>query len=325
MENDEKGGSRMAYVKNTKEILDKANKEYYGIGAFNINDMEFLYAIVNGAVKEMSPIIIEASEGAMKYAGNGNAALGAQVLTDLVKRTADEVPIPIALHLDHGHDIEHAVAAIKAGFSSVMIDASKYPFEENVRITAEIVKIAHAAGVSVEAELGKLKGIEDNVSVAERDAVLVNPDEAKEFVEKTGIDFLAPAIGTSHGAFKFKGEAKLDFERLQKVKELTGLPMVLHGASSVPQELVEEANKYGADIKGAKGVPFDVLKEAVKYGINKVNTDTDLRMAFLAGLRKALHDDPAQFDPRKYFKPGMDKVTQAVIDRIKILGSSGKA
>ncbi|HID16139.1 MAG TPA: class II fructose-1,6-bisphosphate aldolase [Candidatus Atribacteria bacterium] len=315
----------MPYVKNTMEILDKANKEYYGIGAFNINDMEFLYAIVNGAVKENAPIIIETSEGAMKYAGNGDPILGAQVLADMVKRIADEVSIPIALHLDHGHDIYHVLAAIKAGYSSVMIDASKYPFEENLKRTKEVVKLAHAVGISVEAELGRLQGVEDNVSVAERDAVLINPDEAKRFVEETEIDFLAPAIGTSHGAFKFKGEAKLDFERLQKVKELTGLPMVLHGASSVPSELVEEANKYGANIKGAKGVPFDVLKEAVKYGINKVNTDTDLRMAFLAGLRKALHDDPAQFDPRKYFKPGMEKVEEAVIERIKVLGSSGKA
>ncbi len=315
----------MPYVKNTMEILDKANKEYYGIGAFNINDMEFLYAIVNGAVKERAPIIIETSEGAMKYAGNGDYVLGAKVLADMVKRIADEVPVPIALHLDHGHDMEHVVACIKAGYSSVMIDASKYPFEENAKITREIVKVAHAAGISVEAELGRLQGVEDNVSVAERDAVLINPDEAKKFVEVTEVDFLAPAIGTSHGAFKFKGEAKLDFERLQKVKELTGLPMVLHGASSVPPEIVEEANKYGANIKGAKGVPFDVLKEAVKYGINKVNTDTDLRMAFLAGLRKALHDDPAQFDPRKYFKPAMEKVEEAVIERIKILGSSDKA
>ena len=315
----------MPYVKNTMEILGKASEEGYGVGAFNINDMEFLYAIVNGAVEERSPIIIETSEGAMKYAGNGDFFLGAKVLADMVIGIAEEVDIPIALHLDHGHDIEHVVAAIKAGYSSVMIDASAKEFEENLKLTSEVVKIAHAAGISVEAELGRLVGVEDNVSVSERDAVLVNPDEAKEFVERSGVDFLAPAIGTSHGAFKFKGEAKLDFDRLAKVKELTSIPLVLHGASSVVQETVEEANRYGAAIKGAKGVPFDVLKEAVKYGINKVNTDTDLRIAFLAGLRKALHDDPAQIDPRKYFKVGMDKVTEAVRERIKVLGSSNKA
>ena len=312
------------YVKNTKEILDKANEGYYGVGAFNINNLEFLQAIIDGAVEKNSPVIIETSEGAMSYAGDGDFRRGARLFAEMVKEFAQDLPITVALHLDHGHDVEHVAAAIQAGYSSVMIDASAKPFEENVKITSEVVKIAHAAGISVEAELGKLVGIEDNVSVSERDATLVDPDQAKSFVERTGVDFLAPAIGTSHGAFKFKGEAKLDFERLKKVKEFTGMPLVLHGASTVLSRFVEEANNYGAKIKGAKGVPYDVLKEAVKYGINKVNTDTDLRVAFLAQLRKALHDDPSQIDPRKLFKPAMKAIKEVVMERIDVLGSAGQ-
>ncbi len=312
------------YVKNTKEILDKANEGYYGVGAFNINNLEFLQAIIDGAVEKSSPVIIETSEGAMSYAGDGDFRRGARLFAEMVKEFAQDLPITVALHLDHGHDVEHVVAAVQAGYSSVMIDASAKPFEENVKITSEVVKIAHAAGISVEAELGKLVGIEDNVSVSERDATLVDPNQAKNFVERTGVDFLAPAIGTSHGAFKFKGEAKLDFERLKKVKEFTGMPLVLHGASTVLPRFVEEANNYGAKIKGAKGVPYDVLKEAVKYGINKVNTDTDLRVAFLAELRKALHDDASQIDPRKLFKPAMKAIKEVVMERIDVLGSAGQ-
>ncbi|HEU25119.1 MAG: class II fructose-1,6-bisphosphate aldolase [Athalassotoga sp.] len=313
------------YVKSTKEILDKANAGYYGVGAFNINDIEFLAGIMSAAVEKRSPVIIQASEGAMAYAGNGDFRKGAYVLADIVRRYADDVPVPVALHLDHGHDMDHVMAAIKAGFTSVMIDASARPFEENLAITSEVVKIAHAAGISVEAELGRLVGVEDNVSVAERDATLVDPNEAKIFVEKTGVDFLAPAIGTSHGAFKFKGEAKLDFERLQRVKAMTKIPLVLHGASSVLEEDVQKANAYGAKIEGAKGVPFDVLKESIKYGINKINTDTDLRIAFIAELRKALHDKPSEIDPRNFFKPAIEAVKKVVAQRMDVLGSSGKA
>ncbi len=313
------------YVKNTKEILDKANEGYYGVGAFNINDLEFLQAIIDAAVEKKSPVIIETSEGAMSYAGNGDFKRGARILAEMVKEFAEDAPVPVALHLDHGHDMDHVVAAIQAGYSSVMIDASAKPYEENLNLTAEIVKVAHAAGISVEAELGRLVGIEDNVSVSERDATLVDPNEAKDFVERTGVDFLAPAIGTSHGAFKFKGEAKLDFERLKKVKELTNLPLVLHGASTVLKRYVDLANEYGADIQGAKGVPYEVLKEAVKYGINKVNTDTDLRVAFVAELRKVLHDDKSQIDPRKLFKPAMAAIKEVVMERMEVLGSVGKA
>ncbi len=312
------------YVKSTKDILDKANAEYYGVGAFNINSLEFLAGIISAAVTKRSPVIIQASEGAMSYAGNGDFRKGAKVLADMVRRYADNISVPVALHLDHGHDLDHVLAAIRAGFTSVMIDASAKPFKENVEITSEVVRIAHAAEISVEAELGKLVGVEDNVSVAERDATLVDPDEAKIFVEKTGVDFLAPAIGTSHGAFKFKGEAKLDFERLRKVKQLTKIPLVLHGASSVLEADVEKANSYGAKIEGAKGVPFDILKEAIKYGINKINTDTDLRIAFIAELRKSLHEKPSDIDPRDFFKPAIEAVKNVVAQRMDILGSSNK-
>ncbi|MDA8158095.1 MAG: class II fructose-1,6-bisphosphate aldolase [Deltaproteobacteria bacterium] len=301
-----------------KAILDDANKNGYAVGAFNANNMEFLQAIFAAADSEKSPIIIAASEGAMKYAG-------AEMLYSMVKTLSDAYPrIPAALHLDHGSNIKAVMTAVKAGFTSVMIDASHFPYEENLKMTKQIVGICHPVGISVEAELGRLQGIEDNVSVAERDAVLVNPAEAHDFVESSGIDFLAPAIGTSHGAFKFKGEAKLDFERLKKVKELTGIPLVLHGASSVPEAASKRFEEFGGDLKGAKGVPFDVLKEAVKFGINKVNTDTDLRIAFLAKVRESVATDKSQIDPRKIFGPARDYVIEVIGERMKVLGSSGR-
>ena len=302
-----------------KEILEDANRKGYAVGAFNANNMEFLQAIFSAANSEKSPIIIAASEGAMKYAG-------AKMMYSMVKTLSDEYPnIPVALHLDHGSNIKAVMTAIKAGFTSVMIDASHFPYEENLKLTKQIVGICHPVGISVEAELGRLQGVEDNVSVAERDAVLVNPNEAHDFVEASDIDFLAPAIGTSHGAFKFKGEAKLDFERLKKVKELTGIPLVLHGASSVPEAASKKFEEFGGDLKGAKGVPFDVLKEAVKFGINKVNTDTDLRIAFIAKVRESMVNDKSQIDPRKIFGPARDYVVEVITERMKVLGSSGRA
>ena len=302
-----------------KEILEDANKKNYAVGAFNANNMEFLQAIFSAANSEKSPIIIAASEGAMKYAG-------AKMMYSMVKTLSDEYPnIPVALHLDHGSNIKAVMTAVKAGFTSVMIDASHFPYEENLKLTKQIVGICHPVGISVEAELGRLQGVEDNVSVAERDAVLVNPNEAHDFVEASDIDFLAPAIGTSHGAFKFKGEAKLDFERLKKVKELTGIPLVLHGASSVPEAASKKFEEFGGDLKGAKGVPFDVLKEAVKFGINKVNTDTDLRIAFIAKVRESMVNDKSQIDPRKIFGPARDYVVEVITERMKVLGSSGRA
>ncbi len=301
-----------------KAILDDANKNSYAVGAFNANNMEFLQTIFAAADSEKSPIIIAASEGAMKYAGP-------EMLYSMVKTLSDAYPqIPVALHLDHGSNLKAVMTAVKAGFTSVMIDASHFPYEENLKMTKQVVGICHPVGISVEAELGRLQGVEDKVSVAERDAVLVNPAEAQDFVESSGIDFLAPAIGTSHGAFKFKGEAKLDFERLKKVKELTGIPLVLHGASSVPEAASKKFEEFGGDLKGAKGVPFDVLKEAVKFGINKVNTDTDLRIAFLAKVRESIATDKSQIDPRKIFGPARDYVIEVIKERMKVLGSSGR-
>ena len=301
-----------------KIILDDANKNGYAVGAFNVNNMEFLQAIFLAAQSEKSPIIIAASESAIKYAG-------ADMLFAMTKTLSDNYPkIPIALHLDHGSNLNAVMVAIKAGFTSIMIDASHFPYEENLKITKQVVSICHPLGISVEAELGRLKGIEDNVSVAERDAVLVNPNEAKDFVASSGIDFLAPAIGTSHGAFKFKGEPKLDFDRLKKVKELTGIPLVLHGASSVPETASKKFEEFGGDLKGAKGVPFDVLKDAIKFGINKVNTDTDLRISFLAKVRESITNDKSQIDPRKIFGPAKDYVIEVIKERMRVLGSSNR-
>jgi len=307
----------------TKEILEKANREGYAVGAFNFNDLEFLQAIVEAAEAENAPVIVATSEGAMKYLGNGDPLRGAKVAYEMVKAFADSVKVPIALHLDHGKHLEFVLYALRVGYSSVMIDLSDKPFEENLKGTKKVVELAHPLGISVEAELGKLSGVEDNVS--SRESVLVDPEEARKFVEETKVDFLAPAIGTSHGAFKFKGEAKLDYDRLKKVKEYTKIPLVLHGASMVPPEKVELANKYGAEIKGAKGVPADALKRAIEFGINKVNVDTDLRITFMAEVRKYLTENKSQFDPRKILGAGRSALVEIVRDRIRFLGSSGKA
>ncbi|HNU23537.1 MAG TPA: class II fructose-1,6-bisphosphate aldolase [Mesotoga sp.] len=314
----------MPYV-NTKLILDRANKESYAVPALNINNLEFLQAIIDAGVEERSPVIIETSEGAIKYAGNGNVMLGARLFVSMVRSYAETVDIPVSLHVDHGKNFKILMAAIQAGYSSIMIDASEFPFEKNVIETKKMVEIAHSLGVSVEAELGRLVGIEDNVAVESHEAALVDPKEAEQFVKETGVDFLAPAIGTSHGAFKFKGEARLDFERLKTVKKLTGIPLVLHGASSVPEEVKNLAEEYGADFKGAKGVPGEILAESVKFGINKVNTDTDLRMAFIASLREFLAKNPGEFDPRKYFKTPKELVKNVIRERLRLLGCSNKA
>ncbi|MDU9756484.1 class II fructose-bisphosphate aldolase, partial [Helicobacter pylori] len=256
------------------EILLKAHKEGYGVGAFNFVNFEMLNAIFEAGNEENSPLFIQASEGAIKY-------MGIDMTVGMVKIMCERYPhIPVALHLDHGTTFESCEKAVKAGFTSVMIDASHHAFEENLELTSKVVKMAHNAGVSVEAELGRLMGIEDNISVDEKDAVLVNPKEAEQFVKESQVDYLAPAIGTSHGAFKFKGEPKLDFERLQEVKRLTNIPLVLHGASAIPDDVRKSYLDAGGDLKGSKGVPFEFLQESIKGGINKVNTDTDLRIAF---------------------------------------------
>lgn len=300
------------------EILQKANVENYGVGAFNFVNYEMLSTIFEAADQKSSPIIVQASEGAIKY-------MGIDMVVGMVKIMSNRYPhIPVALHLDHGTSFESCIRAIRAGFTSVMIDASHHPFEENLYETKRVVEVAHYAGVSVEAELGRLMGIEDNISVDEKDACLVNPKEAEDFVRDTKVDFLAPAIGTSHGAFKFKGEPKLDFERLIEVKRLTKIPLVLHGASAIPNNVREVFLGTGGDLKGSKGVPFDFLKEAIKGGINKINIDTDLRIAFMSQVRKVANENPSEFDLRKFFIPSKDFVREVIAERMEILGSVGK-
>ncbi|BCD47721.1 class II fructose-bisphosphate aldolase [Helicobacter suis] len=300
------------------EILNKAHKEGYGVGAFNFVNVEMLRAIFEAADSAQSPLIVQASEGAIKY-------LGIDMVLSLVHTMAKRYPqIPVALHLDHGTSFESCKRAVDAGFTSVMIDASHHPFKENLELTTQVVKYAHAHGVSVEAELGRLMGIEDNISVDEKEAVLVNPNEAEEFVQKSHVDYLAPAIGTSHGAFKFKGEPKLDFKRLVEVKKRTNIPLVLHGASSIPESVRQAFLATGGDLKGSKGVPFSFLEEAIKGGVNKVNIDTDLRLAFIAQVRKMARENPSEFDLRKYFNPGIEAVKAVIVGRMQVLGSAHK-
>jgi len=299
-----------------KEILEDASKRSYGVGAFNINNLEFLQAIIEAAEEENSPVIIAISEGAMKYGW-------VELLSTMVKTAAMNTQVPVALHLDHGKNFDKILTAIRYGFTSIMIDASDKSYEENVKLTKEVVKVAHPLGITVEAELGRLLGKEDEV---ESDvAIYTDPDDAKRFVDETEIDALAVAVGTSHGAYKFKGEAKLDIERIKKINSLTGVPLVLHGASGVPHELVEEAQKYGAVLKGAKGVPNEEIKKAIEAGIRKINIDTDLRISFLLGVRKYLSEHPEIFDPRKYLGEGRAQVKETVKKKMQLFGSSGKA
>lgn len=304
----------------TTEMFKKAMKEHYAIGAFNVNNMEIIQAIVDAAKEENSPVILQASSSAIKYAR-------INYLMKMLEAATEDTNVPIAMHLDHGPDFETAKMCIDAGFTSVMIDGSKYDFEENVALTKKVVDYAHKRGVVVEAELGKLAGIEDEVNVAEGDAMFTDPDQAREFVERTGCDSLAIAIGTSHGAYKFKGEAKLRFDILEKVKEkLPDTPIVLHGASTVIPELVETCNKYGGNIPGAKGVPDEILHEASLRGVSKINVDTDLRLAMTSEIRRVFAEEPEAFDPRKYLTPAREKIKETVKHKMRdVFGSSGRA
>ena len=304
----------------TKEMFEKSMKEGFAIGAFNVNNMELIQGIVDAAGENKSPVILQASSSAIKYAR-------INYLMKMVEAAVEEHPeVPVALHLDHGPDFETCKMCVDSGFTSVMFDGSKYDFEENIRLTKEVVDYAHAHGVVVEAELGKLAGIEDDVNVEASDAMYTDPEQAKEFVERTGCDSLAIAIGTSHGAYKFKGEAKLRFDILAKIKELIpNTPIVLHGASTVIPELVEMCNKYGGDIPGAKGVPDEILNEASKKGVSKINVDTDLRLAMTAQIRKVFTEEPSSFDPRKYLTPAREEVKNTVKHKIKdVFGSANK-
>jgi fructose-bisphosphate aldolase class II len=308
----------------TKEMFEKALAGKYAIGAYNVNNMELLQAIVESAEETKSPIILQCSAGARKYANQ-------TYLVKLVEAALETSTIPIALHLDHGEDFEICKLCIDGGFSSVMIDGSRFPLDENIALTKQVVDYAHAKGVSVEAELGKLAGIEDDVNVHAKDSTFTDPQEAARFVKETGCDSLAIAIGTSHGAFKFSGEARLDFERLAEIKKAVDavvgydFPLVLHGASSVPADLVAECNKYGADIPGSKGVPEEMLAFASKNGVAKINIDTDLRLALTGAIRKAFVEKPANFDPRNYLGPARTAVKELVKHKMKVLGTAGNA
>lgn len=303
----------------TKEMFQKAYAGSYAVGAFNVNNMEIVQGIVAAASALRSPIIFQVSSGARKYASP-------IYLRKLVEAAVEDSGLPIALHLDHGDTFELCKDCIDSGFTSVMIDGSHHPFEENIALTKKVVEYAHAHGVVVEAELGRLAGVEDAVNVSAEDATYTDPDQAVEFVERTGVDSLAIAIGTSHGAYKFKGTPQLDFARLEKISALLpNFPLVLHGASSVYQEFVEECNKYGGNIPGAQGVPDDMLLRAAKSGVCKINIDTDLRLAMTASIRRVFAENPAEFDPRKYLAPGRDAIQKMVEHKIKnVLNSANR-
>lgn len=303
----------------TKEMFKKALVNDYAVGAFNVNNMEIIQGIVDAASIENAPLILQVSAGARKYAKPA-------YLLKLVEAAIEDTGLDIALHLDHGEDFDICKKCIDDGFTSVMIDGSKHPFEENIALTKQVVEYAHAHGVVVEAELGKLAGVEDNIKVDARSATFTDPDEAVEFVERTGVDSLAIAIGTSHGAYKFTGEPYLDYERLKKIHSLRpDTPLVLHGASSVLKEFVDRCNEFGGQIPGAQGVPEEMIRESTKYGICKVNIDTDLRLAMTAEIRRVLIENPKEFDPRKYLGPGRDAITKMVQHKIKnVLNASNQ-
>ena len=305
----------------TKEMFEKAYAGHYAIGAFNINNMEIIQGVVRAAKSQNSAVILQVSKSALEYANP-------LYLKAMVDAAVAETGIDIALHLDHGPNLETVKKCIDAGFTSVMFDGSHYDYEENVAKTKEVVEYAHSRGVVVEAELGQLAGVEDDVNVDAANATYTDPDQAVDFVKRTGVDSLAIAIGTSHGAYKFKGEAKLDFERLEKITaklEEAGFhnyPLVLHGASSVDQESVETCNKYGAKIDGAKGMPAEMLRDAAKMGICKINMDTDLRLAMTAAIRKSFAEKPEAFDPRGYCGAAREYIQEIVTRKIETaLGS----
>ena len=305
---------------NTKEMFRKAYEEGYAIGAFNVNNMEIIQGITEAAKKQNAPLILQVSAGARKYANH-------TYLVKLVEAALIETDLPICLHLDHGDTFELCKSCIDGGFTSVMIDGSHLSFEENIALTKQVVDYAHPRNVTVEGELGRLAGVEDDVNVNAEDASYTRPEEVEEFVKRTGVDSLAIAIGTSHGAFKFKGEAKLRFDILEEVsRRLPGFPIVLHGASSVVPEYVELINKHGGALEGAKGVPEEMLRKAASMAVCKINIDSDLRLAMTAKIREALDEDPKNFDPRKYLTPARTAIKDIVEHKlVNVLGCNGKA
>ena len=306
----------------SKEMFEKAYKGGYAIGAFNVNNMEIIQGITGAAAKLKAPVILQVSKGARSYANR-------TYLMKLVEAAVIETGLPICLHLDHGDSFEICKSCIDDGFTSVMIDASSKPFAENIALTRQVVEYAHDRGVVVEAELGTLAGIEDEVNVSAEDSSYTRPEEVEEFVYKTGCDSLAIAIGTSHGAYKFKPGTKpqLRFDVLEEVeKKLPGFPIVLHGSSSVPQEFVEKINKFGGNMPGAIGVPEDQLRKAASMAVCKINIDSDLRLAMTASIREYLTMHPDHFDPRQYLKPARQAIEDMVSHKIvDVLGCEGKA
>ncbi|MDF2845295.1 MAG: fba [Herbinix sp.] len=306
----------------TKEMFQKAYAGGYAIGAFNVNNMEIVQGITEAAKEENAPIILQVSAGARKYAKHA-------YLIKLVEAALQDTDLPIALHLDHGDDFEICKACIDGGFSSVMIDGSKHSFEDNIALTKRVVEYAHAHGCVVEGELGKLAGIEDDVNVSAADASYTRPEEVEEFVSRTGVDSLAIAIGTSHGAFKFKPGQKpqLRFDILAEVeKRLPNFPIVLHGASSVSQEYVEIIKRFGGKLDDAIGIPEEMLRQAAGMAVCKINIDSDLRLAFTAGVREYFATNPSHFDPRQYLTPARNNIKAVVKHKIvNVLGCSGAA
>jgi fructose-bisphosphate aldolase class II len=278
-----------------KELLDKAEAGGYAVGAFNCNNMEIVQAIMEAAESEKAPVILQASQGAIKYAG-------IDYIAAMVRLAAEQAKIPVALHLDHGTDFDQVMLCIRHGFSSVMIDGSRYPLQENIAATKKVMEIARAVGVSVEGELGRIGGTEDQVKVSEREASFTDPQEARIYVQETGVDAFAPSVGTAHG--QYHGRPELDFRRLAKIRQLTGIPLVLHGSS---------------------GVPDEEITEAISKGVRKVNIDTNIREAFVAGIKEAINKNPAEIDPRKLLGPAREAACRVIREKIRLFGSSGQA
>ncbi len=299
-----------------KQVLDHAKKNKYGVGAFNVNNMEQIQAIMMAASKTKSPVIIQASRGALKYT---NFVYLKHLMLAAVEDNPD---IPIVMHLDHGDNLEIVKKAIELGFTSVMIDASTTSFEENIKISKEVVDYAHGFGVTVEAELGTLGGIEEDVS---NEVQLTDPEQVKQFVDQTGVDALAIAIGTSHGAYKFKSEPKLAIDLVKKVADKVDVALVMHGSSSVPVELRDKINKYGGNMPNACGVPIESIQRAIQNGISKINVDTDSRMAMTGAIRKVFTESPEKFDPRDYLGPGREAIAELVASKMQAFGQAGHA
>jgi fructose-bisphosphate aldolase class II len=303
---------------NLNRILPKARREGYAVGAFNTSNLEITQAIVQAAESLNAPVIIATSQKALRYAGIEN-------LSQIIITMAKQATIPIVLHLDHGSSFEIVKKCIKHNYTSVMIDASHLPFKDNLRVTKQVVRYAHKKGISVEAEMGRLAGIEDGIKVKKGEVIYTDPEEAKKFAEESKCDALAIAIGTSHGAYKFKGKPKLRIDILKEIAKLVKVPLVLHGASGVKIKWINKVNRYGGTLTHARGVPDNLIREAVRNGISKINTDTDLRIAFTAGVREYLAKRPRDFDPRKIIDHARQMMGEVVQDRITTFGSTNKA